>query len=210
MQTTMLWVCGVFSTAIRWSPTRLTWPYLAIAAVASSSSACLKSGSAQALAMMLRAVVRADLGLVGLDDEVERLADRRSPSRSGWSPARARATASRRAPSRDRGGGRRRGDGDDRRDRGRPWEPAASIFSALCRWSAKADDPVSSRRGHDKKASDHDDGPSRCDCRPHRPPDRGDRPRRGVARAGRRADAVRRGACCATRSASARSGCRNR
>ena len=45
---------------------------MATALVASSSSACLKSGSAQALGDDPRAVVRADLGLVGLDDGVER------------------------------------------------------------------------------------------------------------------------------------------
>ncbi len=72
MQTIMLWRFGVFSTATRWSPTRLMWPIEATALVASSSSAFLNSGSVQALATTTRAVARADLGLVGLDDGVER------------------------------------------------------------------------------------------------------------------------------------------
>ena len=48
------------------------WPIEATALVASSSSAFLKPGSVQALATTTRAVARADLGLVGLDDGVER------------------------------------------------------------------------------------------------------------------------------------------
>ncbi|MHC2684086.1 hypothetical protein ACVJDU_005650 [Bradyrhizobium diazoefficiens] len=50
MHTTMLCRCGVFSTTTRWSPTRLTWPSVPIAFEPSSSSACLKAGSVQALA----------------------------------------------------------------------------------------------------------------------------------------------------------------
>jgi hypothetical protein len=46
----MLWRCGVFSTATRWSPTRLMWPSVPTALVASSNSAFLKAGSLQALA----------------------------------------------------------------------------------------------------------------------------------------------------------------
>ena len=72
MQTTMLWTCGVFSTATRWSPTRLSWPMPRTAFDASSSSACLNAGSLQALRDDARPVVRADLGLIGLDDAVER------------------------------------------------------------------------------------------------------------------------------------------
>ena len=51
MQTIMLWRFGVFSTATRWSPTRLIWPIEATALVASSSSAFLNAGSVQALAI---------------------------------------------------------------------------------------------------------------------------------------------------------------
>ena len=72
MQTIMLWRFGVFSTATRWSPTRLMWPIEATALVASSSSAFLKLGIGPGLGDDDRAVARADLGLVGLDDGVER------------------------------------------------------------------------------------------------------------------------------------------
>ena len=72
MQTIMLWRFGVFSTATRWSPTRLMRPIEPTALVASASSAFLNSGSAQALATTTGAVVRADPGLIGLDDGVER------------------------------------------------------------------------------------------------------------------------------------------
>ena len=72
MQTIMLWRFGVFSTATRWSPTRLMWPIEATALVASSSSAFLKCRVGPGLGDDDGAVPRADLGLVGLDDGVER------------------------------------------------------------------------------------------------------------------------------------------
>ena len=72
MQTTMLWRCGVFSTATRWSPTRLTWPSVLTAAVASSQQGLLEGRICPGLGDNLRAVMRADLGLVSLDDGIQR------------------------------------------------------------------------------------------------------------------------------------------
>ena len=53
MQTIMLCRFGVFSTAMRWSPTRFMRPIEATALLASSSSARLNAGSLQALATTL-------------------------------------------------------------------------------------------------------------------------------------------------------------
>ena len=72
MHTTMLWRCGVFSTATRWSPTRLTWPSVLTALLASSSSGTLEGRIGPGFGDHLRAVVRADLGFIGLDDGIER------------------------------------------------------------------------------------------------------------------------------------------
>ena len=73
MQTIMLCSCGVFSTAIRCSPTRPTCSAIvATALLASSSSDCLKVRIAPRLGDDLRADMRADLGFIKLDDAIER------------------------------------------------------------------------------------------------------------------------------------------
>ena len=72
MQTTMLWRCGVFSTATRWSPTRLTRPSAADRLGGVGEQRALELGIDPGLGDDAGADVRADLGLVGLDDEVER------------------------------------------------------------------------------------------------------------------------------------------
>ena len=72
MHTTMLWRCGVFSTATRWSPTRLTWPSVLDRLGGVLQQGLLEGGIGPGLGDDLRAIVRADLGLVGLDDGVER------------------------------------------------------------------------------------------------------------------------------------------
>ena len=73
MHTIMLWSFGVFSTATRWSPTRLAKPSEPTALVASASSACLVGRIGPGLGDRHGAVVRPDPGLVGLDNGVERL-----------------------------------------------------------------------------------------------------------------------------------------
>ena len=71
MQTIMLCCCGVFSTAMRWSPTRLTTPKPSTALLASSSSAVLERRIAPGLGDDAGADMRTDLGLVGLDQRVD-------------------------------------------------------------------------------------------------------------------------------------------
>ncbi len=72
MQTTMLWSAGVFSTATRWSPTRLSWPSARDRLGGVREQRLLERRIAPGLGDDAGAVVRTDLGLVGLDDEVER------------------------------------------------------------------------------------------------------------------------------------------
>ena len=72
MHTTMLWRCGVFSTATRWSPVRATWPSVADRRGGVFQQRLPECRIGPGLGDHLRAVVRADLGLVGLDDGVER------------------------------------------------------------------------------------------------------------------------------------------
>ena len=71
MQTTMLWSSGVFSTATRWSPTRLQAERRDRRGRIVEQR-LLEAGIAPGPGDDLRADVRADLGLVGLDDRVER------------------------------------------------------------------------------------------------------------------------------------------
>ena len=72
MQTIMLCVFGVFSTATRWSPTRLKWPSVGDRLGGVGEQRLLELGIDPGLGDDAGAVVRADLGLVGLDDGVER------------------------------------------------------------------------------------------------------------------------------------------
>ena len=72
MHTTMLWRCGVFSTATRWSPTRLTWPSVLDGRGGVVQQGLPESRIGPGLGDDLRAVMRADPGLVGLDDGIER------------------------------------------------------------------------------------------------------------------------------------------
>ena len=72
MQTTMLWRFGVFSTATRWSPTRLDVAERGDRLGGVLQQRLLEGGIGPGLGDDARAVARADLGLVGLDDGVER------------------------------------------------------------------------------------------------------------------------------------------
>ena len=72
MQTIMLCCFGVFSTAMRWSPTRLMQAERSHRLAAVLEQRALERRIAPGLGDDAGAVVRADLGLVGLDDDVER------------------------------------------------------------------------------------------------------------------------------------------
>ena len=72
MQTTMLWSAGVFSTATRWSPTRALMAHGADRLGAIIEQRPFESRIAPRSRDDARPVVRADLGLVGFDNAIER------------------------------------------------------------------------------------------------------------------------------------------
>ena len=72
MHTTTLCRSGVFSTATRWSPTRLTWLERADRLGGVREQRLLEARIAPGLRHHALADVRPDLRLVGLDDQIER------------------------------------------------------------------------------------------------------------------------------------------
>ena len=72
MHTIMLCSCGVFSTAMRWSPTRFMRPSAGHRFGGVLEQRLLEGRIAPGPGDDARADMRADLGLVGLDDAVER------------------------------------------------------------------------------------------------------------------------------------------